>query len=247
VTQRQPFVTSDGTLEFMEVLGVPLPPVGSRTLTPPNPNNGASAQLCDGRFVTVREDSNGGLSGRLLDSDGHELTPDFVVSPFQEGGATPSVASTSDGGFAVAWHAWRGPTTAIVYARKFDARGKPQFTRVRISEPRGENSWAYAVGLPSGQIAILWHDVGHAATRVFVRILSATMKLTGPPIAVVDGRVGRGYLRVMCDGTLVALWNTDRGIAYRADAARVLGKLGTPAPQTPFDFAELTKDCATSP
>src|SRR5438094_460280 len=112
-TERQPFVTADGLVEFLEVLGRSLPSAGSRTIAPPSRDgtNGVATKLCNGRFVTVRSEafrSQTRLLGKLLNEHGTVATREFEVSPFDEGGWAPSIAATSDGGFVVSWQISQG-------------------------------------------------------------------------------------------------------------------------------------------
>jgi hypothetical protein len=158
--ERQPFVTSTGEVEFIEVLGQVLPPVGSRTITPPSRDrtHGVAAKLCNGTLVTAREEqfrSQVGIFGKVLDEEGSATTHEFDISPFDEGGWFPSMAPTADGGFVVSWQVAQ-KKGSVILSQKFTSEGRPISPRILVSRNVGHNVTSYVVGLPSGQTVVTW-------------------------------------------------------------------------------------------
>src|SRR6266705_2642696 len=230
-TERQPFVTSDGEVEFIEVLGQSLPPEGSRTTAPPSRErtHGVAAKLCNGTFVTAREEgfrSQVGIFGKLLDEQGSTTTSEFEISPFDKGGWSPSIAPTSDGGFVVSWQVGQKKGTAILL-QKFTSDARPISSRVRVSGS-GHNVSSYVVGLHSGQIVIVWNTFGVGTEmQILARIFTLSVKPLGPPIQVAKGNyIGAAYVRDLCGSSFAVLWQSEQWGNYRPDAARVISNSG---------------------
>jgi hypothetical protein len=63
--------------------------------------------------------------------------------------------------------------------------------------------------------------------QILARIFTQSLKAVGPPFQVAKGdHVGLPYIRDLCGGAFVVLWNAVRGGGYRPDAARVFSNTG---------------------
>ncbi|MGB0684023.1 MAG: cadherin-like domain-containing protein [Magnetovibrionaceae bacterium] len=121
--------------------------------------------LSDGSFVTVwqsaRQDGDAeGIVGRRFDTTGSAIGDEFIVNTYRTFGQShPSVASLSDGGFAVAWRSEgaRDGSGYGVFGQCFDADGAPKGNEFQVNSTTWNSQLAPALtGLAGGGFAVTW-------------------------------------------------------------------------------------------
>lgn len=178
----------------------------------------AVAVMEDGSFVVVYatySDARPGTAtftfeGRRFTAGGAPLGEPFAIGT-GHAAADLSVAAQPDGGFVVAWEAYRQDSPEIT-VRIFDADGSP--VRNEITLTTG-NDPALAVG-PEGEIVVAWMDAepGDDRGRYFVvaQRLSKNGALRGQRFVVSDKEerfVSSIQVAKDTTGSLLILWNED--------------------------------------
>jgi hypothetical protein len=145
------------------------------------------AAAASGDFVVVWQNGDGlgvgpsNVLARLFRADGSPRSGEIRVSRAEAGRQTaPAVAMRPDGSFVVAWHTL--PTERApgrVFARRFDADGRPAGARFRVgTAAQGDESEADVAIAADGRFAVAWtrEDGGLtevATTDVWVRRFGA--------------------------------------------------------------------------
>ena len=132
--------------------------------------------LCDGRIVAVWKPETYGkfpeyLAARIYDDHFQPVTEELRITESNEQQWQHSVASLSTGGFVVTWASFTGPhkknSAMKIFARIFDATGKPASKPILISPDDERNYHAIAYGLSSGGFAVIWNTDEGGRVRIF--------------------------------------------------------------------------------
>ncbi|QDU69358.1 hypothetical protein [Engelhardtia mirabilis] len=174
--------------------------------------------LDDGRLLAlwdVRPEQDpcflvGRFLGEGLRPTGSEL--DFDPSPTGSGDLQPAAAPGPDGGFLLAWTGNESPTRDV-FARAFDARGKPAGPPLAISVKATEQDYAEVERLADGSWVVVWEDDISREDHIHARRISADFDL-GPRVTVNQREADFSENRTspataILGGNLVTIW-TDR-------------------------------------
>ncbi len=206
------------------------------------------ATLTDGRFVIAWRDASGigdtsasGIRAQVFAANGAKIGSEILVNTFTlNTQAFPSIAATSDGGFAIAWQDNSLLTDDVsghaIRAQMFSADG----TRlggdfVMNAATTGHQTAPAIVGLAGGGIAGAWADAGANAidpdgglqTRVFKPYVGTAQQLNLVGAGVVEGTIEHATIgRLVPDGALNALYSyrivgDTTGGAFELDGDRV--------------------------
>lgn len=225
----------------------------------------------DGRFVIVWTGGNSSdtsVWGRRFDTQGRPLGGRFRLSSITAGSQfAPAVAMAADGGFLAAWTSGKVPfpsRSSDVYARRFDAAGKPLGLEFLASvNTFQEQALPQVVATKNGEFLIGWESFGGEPTfyDVFVRRFAADGAPLGEELEASAGPTSivsqYGFaLAVGADGGFVVVW-TDHaadlspGDPSLSDLIGILGNRfaadGTPLGSEPFDVNLSTKGSQSSP
>jgi hypothetical protein len=164
-------------------------------------------------WVSSDQDGSGmGVYGQRFSSDGQRLGPEFLVPSDTAGDQyIPRVAMDPGGSFVVTWTGVdpADPFLVAVFARRFDADGKPLGDEFRVSESKPYTSaLAPDISLDAaGNFAIAY---GEYPTFVsFLRLYRSTGKPVRAPIPLT--RVPGWYaprISFAGDGTLATAWTS---------------------------------------
>ena len=216
----------------------------------------AVAMMEDGSFVVVyaaASDAGPGtgtftFEGQRFTADGAPLGEPFAIGT-GHAAADLSVAAQPDGGFVVAWEAYR-QTIPEISVRIFDADGSP--VRNEISLAQG-NDPALAVG-PDGEIVVVWMAAEPGGRR---RYFVALQRLS--PSGALQGRRSRvsnnspdflDSIRVAKDetGGFTVIWAGVFNRVYRGTLARRYFPNGAPATRIErLDAAGFETEIAAEP
>jgi hypothetical protein len=124
----------------------------------------AVAALAGGGFVVCWEswvniNSEYDISGRLYDSSGDPLGPEFILNTTTEGTQEyQTVASLAGGGFVVCWESLvKQESRYCTFCQIFDAAGHMQGSEFRVNtEPPYWSSKPSVAGLPDGGFLVSW-------------------------------------------------------------------------------------------
>lgn len=134
------------------------------------------ATLCDGKIVAVWSPETYGkfpeyLAARIYDEHFQPVSAEKRITDSNEQQWEHSVASLSTGGFVVTWKTFTSPNKKSspikVYARIFDAGGKPVSKPILVSPDDEQNFHPVAYGLTSGGFAIAWNTNEGGHFRIF--------------------------------------------------------------------------------
>lgn len=96
-----------------------------------------------------------------------------------------------DGGFSVVWTTRIGtllPQNLGLYARRYDANGQPAGFVLQVAAGYGTGDWkGNAVALPSGEVMVLWYEVGRPQDvdgGTFARLFDASWQPLGSSFRV---------------------------------------------------------------
>ncbi|MFO0982365.1 MAG: hypothetical protein U1E76_11615 [Planctomycetota bacterium] len=216
-------------------------------MTTGSQNFARTAYRADGGAIAIVWNDWAGLDGnlmgsyaRLLDGDGHFLTPEFVVSTNIDGSQfDPVVAMGLDGSFAVAW-VDAGPRDGIagITMRLFRADGTPASGEIRVNEPNSKSQVDPSIAIDRfGRIIVAYTDASgrYGEPR---DILVRTFRADGTPLTgelrVNDNTPGLQrwpILAVAGDGRFVVAWQDEGGLDGhgRGIFARLFADPMTPA------------------
>lgn len=135
------------------------------------------AQAADGHFVTVWNDSAGGIKARLFNADGSARSGEFAVGSGGTKDASPSIAMNASGTFVVAWNHDYSPTDRDVYAQVFQPDGSVKGTQMTIAA-RSLDEYAPSAGIDSaGDFAVAYVQ-RTTATNTDIKLVEIMMKST---------------------------------------------------------------------
>jgi len=197
--------------------------LNAKAITIPNSEAGLQlARLCDGRIVAVslalfpggRTDDS--LYVRIYDSQFRPIVDAFQVDQSSEQQSDHSVAPLKNGGFVVTWRTDaenRGNEfDTNIYARLFDASGKPLSRTIKVSLTRQPNVQAKAYGLPNGGFVVAWVSTYGAYLRFFDangNPRTDEIALTGVMGSSFDHNDGTTYGYVARDGSINLFFPND--------------------------------------
>lgn len=115
-----------------------------------------------GEFVVVWQQPDGGaegIFGRRFDADGTAIGNDFRVNSSIEGNQVePEIAMDGSGNFVVAWTS-NAEGRYDVFARRFDADGRPIEAGFRVNTNTLEYQFGPAIDMDrSGSFVVAWHS-----------------------------------------------------------------------------------------
>ncbi|MBK7876908.1 MAG: hypothetical protein IPJ77_14375 [Planctomycetes bacterium] len=144
--------------------------------------------LDDGRLVCAWDVQAAGrppkchLRARFLDRDGVPQGDELAFEPSMFGiDWDPSVAPAPKGGFVMAWCAGApNDPGRDVFARAFDAQGRPDGPFLPLSTLSNEQDWPSIVRLDDGTWAVAWEDDLSGHDQTYVRRILASKRELGP-------------------------------------------------------------------
>lgn len=205
----------------------------------------------DGSFVIVWQSgttAETGVFGRRFTAQGTPIGGRFLLSSSTEGNQSePSVAVTPGGGFVAAWTSGlfpHGSRHSDVYARRFDATGRPLGPDFRVnSGTTREQSLSQVVVDGSGGFLVGWRSFG--GEDLFFDIFAQRFDASGIPqgnefqINAADTEAASQAefsLAMADDGSFVAVWaepgaDTSSPTGLRAQRFAADGtRIGSPIP-----------------
>jgi hypothetical protein len=181
----------------------------------------AIAALPDGGFIVVWQsaatDSSGiNVFGQRFNAAGAPLQGQFRISTATVGNhILPSVAATSDGGFAVVWALFQPDGIGLgIYGRRYDASSNSIGYEFQVSTTTGQPQTAPRVaGLTGGGFVVAWQSPGQedASTGVYARRFFAPSQAPGDVFLVntrVAGAQTAPALTGLSDGGFVVTWQS---------------------------------------
>jgi uncharacterized protein len=139
-------------------------------------SNTKLATLCDGKIVAVWKPETYGkfpeyLAARIYDDHFQPVSEELRITDSNEQQWEHSVASLLTGGFVVTWKSFTNPrkesSPIKVFARIFDAAGKPVSKPILVSPDDEQNFHSIAYGLSSGGFAVAWNTQEGGRVRIF--------------------------------------------------------------------------------
>jgi formylglycine-generating enzyme required for sulfatase activity len=185
----------------------------------------AVASLPNAEAVVVWQ--NDGIFGRRLSATGEPIGGSFQVSlNGQDSAEEPAVASTSDGGWSIAWEAapvGAQPLTPAhvqdIYLRRYSSNGTPVGQAAIVNEVVVKQQLEpCAASSASGQWAIFWlsHDQpGTGESGIYGHLFDVAGESKGPEFRVsthMDGNQTLPSAGFFSDGSFVVTWTDTSGI-----------------------------------
>lgn len=223
----------------------------------------------DGRFVIVWTGGDYSFDTsvccRRFDAKGRPLGSRFRLSTITDGSQLqPTVAMAADGGFLAAWTNSPDPYPsrgADVYARRFDAAGKPLGRELVASvETFQEQAAPQVVMTENGDFLIGWESWRGEGSfyDVFVRRLTADGTPLGEDLEATPDYITSQYqpaLAAGADGTFIVVWTDNAGDSKPGvsdpDLIGIMGQRfaadGTPIDNEPFSINASAKGSQFSP
>ncbi|NMC69717.1 MAG: hypothetical protein GYA57_06565 [Myxococcales bacterium] len=183
----------------------------------------ALAALPDGGFVVVWEDDGDGngyyqIHARGFGPDGAERFARLTVNSVADGQQDrPAVAADAAGGFVVLWQDdQENDGNYQIYARGFEADGRPRFADLRVNGDAGGQHLAPAVSVAdSGAFVAVWQDDsdGNGSYQIRARAFTAAgserrAEWTANRFADGQQRAPDAFLE-RSGGPLVVVWEDD--------------------------------------
>lgn len=180
----------------------------------------------DGRFVIVWTGGNSidtSAWGRRFDAQGRPLGGRFRLSTITDGSQfQPAVAMAADGGFLAAWASGGDPypdRSSDIYARRFDAAGKPVGRELVASVNTFQEQGApQVVRTENGDFLVAWESFGGEGVfyDVFVRRFTADGTPLGEELEASLSPYPEVFqyepaLAAGADGTFVVVWTDYAG------------------------------------
>ncbi|MCY2990701.1 MAG: Ig-like domain-containing protein, partial [Planctomycetota bacterium] len=184
----------------------------------------------DGSYVVVWSSyyAEGGIYGKLFNSDGTVAKDEFLISNITAGvQVSPDVAvDPVTGAFVVTWQndapgSGQTPGSSDVYARAFTSDGTPVGEQVQLSDADGDHFNPAVAFTGSGEFVVAWDSFAPAnENKIFARHFTEANAVAGPPVEVSTGAGGMfPDVGSAGDGSFVVTWeSTDgngRGILMR--------------------------------
>ncbi|MDL2336987.1 MAG: hypothetical protein QFE16_04010, partial [Pseudomonadota bacterium] len=206
-------------------------PVGTEfqvnTYTPYGQYEPTVTGLTGGGYVVAwrsdnQDGSSAGVYAQRFANDGALLGSEFLVnSTTAQGQYQPSIASTADGGFVVAWYHdyYNAGFTeyADIFFQRYNAAGVAQGSETRAN-PAGEGTVSQSqpniVGLNGGGFVTLWTDASKdgSGNGVYGQRFGADGSVNGASFKVNSYTAGAQYepdLAALNDGGFIAVWRSD--------------------------------------
>lgn len=157
-----------------------------------------------------QDGSGAGVYGQRFSADGQRLGSEFLVPNNTAGDQyIPRVAMDPSGNFIVTWTGMdlSDPSRVAVFARRFDAGGRPLGDEFQVSEEKPETSFlASDITVDaSGRFAIAWNE--YPTIVSWLRLYRSTGEPVSAPVPLT--RVPGWYsprIAFAGDGTLAAAW-----------------------------------------
>lgn len=166
-------------------------------------------------FVVVwqssdQDGSGAGVYGQRFSADGQRLGSEFLVPSNTAGDQSiPRVAMDPNGNFIVTWTGMdpSDPSLVAVFARRFDADGRPLGNEFQVSEEKSQTSFlASDITVDaSGSFAIAWNE--YPTIVSWLRLYRSTGEPVRAPVPLT--RVPGWYsprISFAGDGTIAAAW-----------------------------------------
>ncbi|MEW6304828.1 MAG: hypothetical protein AB1705_15240 [Verrucomicrobiota bacterium] len=226
-----------------------------------NQRNASIAALSDGRFAVVwvsekppvlgTSSVDGEVAvtsiqdrvhiyGRLFSAGGNPLTAEMVVDVTSEVCASPSIAASSQGGFAVTW-AQKSNTIRTdswdIFARAFDADGAAVGNPQKINSTTYGDQFAPRITSLGADFIAIWTSLGQdgSAEGVYGRFLTPTGGLNGPETRFNTVTVSKQIHPAAATdqlSRLLVVWSSfaaTTGFDLRAQRFNALREIPTPA------------------
>ena len=142
-------------------------------------------QLDPKRLVAVWDEPGSArarvLGGRFLGPDAKPLGRELPFEWSSEGGdVDPALAPGLDGGFLMSWTANDGPPRDV-FARFYDAQGRPLGPALGISSSRNEQDYSDVTRLADGSWVVVWEDDLSGTDHALARRIAPDGRSLGPP------------------------------------------------------------------
>jgi hypothetical protein len=212
--------------------------------TPDYQRNPAVAMKDDGSFVVVwesycltlgRDGSNAfftEICARRFDKKGDPLGAEFRVNVYVVGyQRNPEIGIDAKGNFVVVWQSWdQDGAEEGVYARRFNAQGKPLGGEIQVNQTtQGYQDYPTVAVDRSGNFLVAWNG----PKGIYVRRYAKTGKASGPELRI--NQYAKGFTwypaaAADCSGNFIVAWQSDGqdGSSWGITARRLNSK-GQPA------------------
>lgn len=192
----------------------------------------------DGGFVVVWANPDVGgyhfIEGRIFDSDGNPLGPQFRANSFSDSiQYEPSVATGPDGGFVVVWAADRDFLTSLeIQGRRYDASGNrlgPQF-RVNTSTSTSPQTQPSVAVHPDGNFVVAWAGSGNgdpSLEGIQGQFFGSDGDMVGAQFLVNTFTAGAQYAPAAAaapDGDFFVVWQSDGSFGDDTSSTSIQGQ-----------------------